>query len=81
MNANYTACFTKADEGYVGQLLEWPEVITEGTTLEECRAMLIDAAQEMAKAYLEDGRELARNPFILQPLTVPVEIAAVANVC
>lgn len=53
--ATYTACYTKIEVGYMGQLLEWPEVITEGDTLEECRAMLIDAAQEMTRAYLETG--------------------------
>ena len=51
--ATYTVCYTKIEAGYMGQLLEWPEVITEGGTLEECRAMLIDAAQEMTRAYLE----------------------------
>lgn len=81
MENYYTACFTKADDGYVGQLLEWPEVITEGTTLEECRMMLIDAAQEMARAYQEDGRAISRSPFVLQSLPVPLEMAAVANVC
>ena len=40
--ATYTACYTKIEAGYMGQLLEWPEVITEGDTLEECRAMLLD---------------------------------------
>ena len=50
----YTACYTKTSTGYMGQLLEWPEVITEGNTIEECREMLMDAAREMAIVYLED---------------------------
>mgnify|MGYP000005007933 CR=1 FL=1 len=54
--ATYTACYTRIEAGYMGQLLEWPEVITEGGTLEECRAMPIDAAQEMTRAYLETGQ-------------------------
>lgn len=45
--ATYTACYTKIEAGYMGRLLEWPEVMAEGATLEECRAMLIDAAQEI----------------------------------
>ena len=49
--ATYTACYTKIEAGYMGQLLEWPEVITEGDSLEECRAMLIDAAREMTRAF------------------------------
>ena len=27
---NYTAKYTKIDSGYMGQLVEWPEVVTEG---------------------------------------------------
>jgi predicted RNase H-like HicB family nuclease len=35
----------------MGQIIEWPEVVTEGTTLEECREMLVDALNEMILAY------------------------------
>lgn len=28
---NYSARFTKISSGYMGQIVEWPEVITEGT--------------------------------------------------
>ncbi len=27
---NYTAKYTKLKTGYMGQLVEWPEVVTEG---------------------------------------------------
>ncbi|MFM7903860.1 MAG: type II toxin-antitoxin system HicB family antitoxin, partial [Microcystis sp.] len=47
----YTAKYTKISSGYMGQLIEWPEVITEGATLEECREMLKDALLEMILAY------------------------------
>lgn len=40
MLRNYTAKYTKIDSGYMGQFVEWPEVVTEGKDLEECRAML-----------------------------------------
>jgi predicted RNase H-like HicB family nuclease len=33
MIQNYTAQYTKINSGYMGQLIEWPEVITEGKTL------------------------------------------------
>ena len=46
----YTACYTRTGSGYMGQLLEWPEVITEGVTIEECREMLRDALHEMTEA-------------------------------
>ena len=47
MLMTYTAKYTKIDSGYMGQLVEWPEVITEGNTLEDCREMLQDALHEM----------------------------------
>jgi len=37
---NYTAKYTKIASGYMGQLVEWPEVVTEGKDLEDCRSML-----------------------------------------
>jgi predicted RNase H-like HicB family nuclease len=35
----YIAKYTKTKSGYMGQLVEWPEVVTEGKDLEECREM------------------------------------------
>lgn len=35
MLMTYTAKYTKIDSGYMGQLAEWPEVLTEGSTLED----------------------------------------------
>ena len=35
----------------MGRLVEWPEVVTEGKDLEECREMLRDALNEMILAY------------------------------
>lgn len=52
----YTAKYTKIKSGYMGQLVEWPEVVTEGKTLEECRAMLQDALQEMVLAYIDSRK-------------------------
>ena len=40
----------------MGQLVEWPEVITEGKTIDECREMLRDALSEMILAYKQQGR-------------------------
>jgi predicted RNase H-like HicB family nuclease len=58
MLKNYTAKYTKIKSGYMGQLVEWPEVITEGKTLEECREMLKDALHEMILAYRQQGKEM-----------------------
>ena len=55
MSRNYTGCFTKIDSGYMGQLIEWPAVVTEGATLEECKLMLVDATREMILAHEELG--------------------------
>jgi len=58
MIATYTARFTKIDSGYMGELIEWPEVITEGADLEDCRRMLEDALHEMILAYHESGKDI-----------------------
>ncbi|MCL6641729.1 MAG: type II toxin-antitoxin system HicB family antitoxin [Candidatus Bipolaricaulota bacterium] len=57
---SYTAKYTKIESGYMGQLVEWPEVITEGRTLEECRASLRDALHEMIQPYLQLGKEITQ---------------------
>jgi predicted RNase H-like HicB family nuclease len=54
MISTFTAKYTKIDAGYMGQLVEWPEVITEGTDVEECREMLEDALQEMILASMDE---------------------------
>jgi predicted RNase H-like HicB family nuclease len=58
MLKNYTAKYMKIPAGYMGQLVEWPEVITEGTTLEECRELLQDALREMIAAYRQQRKEI-----------------------
>ena len=55
---SYTAKYTKISSGYMGQLVEWPEVVTEGKDLEDCRSMLRDALNEMVLAYNELGKEI-----------------------
>ena len=58
MFMTYTAKYTKIDSGYMGQLVEWPEVITEGSTLEDCWEMLQDALHEMIMAYHQQNQEI-----------------------
>jgi len=72
MLSNYTAKYTKISCGYMGQLVEWPEVITEGRTLEECREMLKDALHEMILAYREKGKEIPVGQALLEQ--IPIEI-------
>jgi predicted RNase H-like HicB family nuclease len=72
MLSNYTAKYTKIDSGYMGQLVEWPEVITEGRTLEECREMLKDALHEMILAYRQQNKEVPVGQALLEQ--IPVEM-------
>jgi predicted RNase H-like HicB family nuclease len=60
MVKSFTAKYTKIDSGYLGQLIEWPEVLTEGRDIEDCRSMLRDALREMILAYRQLG---PGNPF------------------
>jgi predicted RNase H-like HicB family nuclease len=68
---NYTAKYTKIESGYMGQLVEWPEVVTEGRDLEECRAMLRDALQEMVLAYQQLGKEIPPGNALIEQLPIP----------
>ena len=70
---NYTAKYTKIDSGYMGQLIEWPEVVTEGKDLEDCRSMLRDALNEMLLAYNELGKEIPLGNALIEQLPVEVE--------
>ena len=72
MISTYTAKYTKIRSGYMGQLVEWPEVITEGRTLEECREMLHDALREMIIAYRQRNKETPLGGAMLEH--IPVEM-------
>jgi predicted RNase H-like HicB family nuclease len=70
MSRSYTARFERIPSGYLGQLIEWPEVVTEGATLEECRLMLEDAAREMTLAYRENGLPLPDTADAIERILV-----------
>jgi len=72
MLSSYTAKYTRLRSGYMGQLVEWPEVITEGRTLEECREMLQDALREMILAYRRQKKEIPPGRALLEQ--IPVEV-------
>ena len=67
---SFMARYTKIPSGYMGQLIEWPEVVTEGKNLDECRTMLRDALNEMIGAYREMGRAIPSEMDLLEPLAV-----------
>ena len=74
---NYTAKYTKIASGYMGQLVEWPEVVTEGKDLEDCRSMLRDTLNEMVLAYSELGKEIPLGNALIEQL--PVEVGHVGQ--
>jgi predicted RNase H-like HicB family nuclease len=72
MLKTYTAKYTRIASGYMGQLIEWPEVITEGKSLDECRELLQDALQEMMAAYRQQKKEIPAGGGLIEQ--IPVEI-------
>lgn len=76
---NYTAKYTKISSGYIGQLVEWPEVVTEGKDLEDCRSMLRDALNEMVLAYQQLGKEIPLGNALIEQLPVEVESVSQAS--
>ncbi|MCL2679259.1 MAG: type II toxin-antitoxin system HicB family antitoxin [Dehalococcoidia bacterium] len=72
MVKSYTAKYQKMVSGYMGQLVEWPEVISEGKTIEECREMLKDALHEMLMAYKEQGLDVPAGGGLLEQVLVEV---------
>lgn len=73
MVKTYTARYTRIDSGYMGQLVEWPEVITEGQDIEDCRSMLRDALQEMVLAYQELGKEIPTGNDLFEQVSIEFE--------
>jgi predicted RNase H-like HicB family nuclease len=68
----FTAKYTKVSSGYMGQLVEWPEVITEGKNLDDCRRSLQDAVREMILAYRQQHKEIPTGGGLLEQ--IPVEV-------
>jgi predicted RNase H-like HicB family nuclease len=66
--SSFMARYTKIERGYLGQLVAWPEVVTEGKTLEECREMQHDALEEMIAAYRDMGRAIPAQTDTIEPL-------------
>jgi len=72
MVQQYTAKYTKIENGYMGQLVQWPEVVTEGETLEECRMMLDDALREMILAHRELAIEIPQGGVLFESISAEV---------
>jgi predicted RNase H-like HicB family nuclease len=67
----FTAVFQKVPEGYIGFVEELPGANTQGTTLEEVRANLVEAVElvlEANRALAEEamqGKEFIREQLLL----------------
>jgi predicted RNase H-like HicB family nuclease len=72
MKSYYTAKYTPIESGYMGQIVEWPEVVTEGKTIDECRSMLTDALREMLLAYTDLKREPPLEKALFEQ--IPIEV-------
>lgn len=72
MLRTYIANYTRVSSGYMGQLVEWPEVITEGKSLDSCRELLQDALHEMIVAYREQQKEIPLGGGLIEQ--IPVEL-------
>ncbi len=77
MIVTYTAKYTKIDSGYMGQLIEWTEVVTEGKDIEECQDMLKDALNEMILAYQQLGKEIPVSSSLFEQ--IPIEVKRVSQ--
>ena len=68
---NLTAVFQKSPTGYVGFVEELPGANTQGQTLEETRANLVEAVHLVLQANRELAEEtLAGKQVIREPLKV-----------
>jgi predicted RNase H-like HicB family nuclease len=72
MLTTFTANYTKIESGYLGQLIEWQEVITEGETLDLCRESLQDALREMIAAYKQQDKSIPNGKSLLEQILVEV---------
>ncbi len=72
MKQVYTAKFIETEDGVMGQLIEWPEVVTEGKNLEDCRAMLRDALNEMVSAYRQIGKPIPYTPSQFEEMALEI---------
>ncbi len=69
MYEKLTAVFQKSPQGYIGYVEELPGANTQGATLEETRANLIEAIQLVIEANRQLAEEdISGKDIIRQPL-------------
>lgn len=67
---SYTTKYTRIHSGYMGQIVEWPEVVMEGSDIEERRMLLRDELQEMMAAYERLGKEMPPGNALIEQMSV-----------
>ena len=72
MLTTFTVTYTKIGSGYMGQINEWPEIISEGETIESCYQSVQDALQEMIAAYRQQNQEIPLGKSAIEQ--IPVEV-------
>jgi len=72
MITTFTAKYVKIDSGYMGQIIEWPEIITEGKNIEECREMLYDALNEMILAFKQQNKEISVVKSLIEQIPIMI---------
>ena len=72
MLTTFTVTYTKIGSGYMGQLTEWPEVISEGETIESCHQSVQDALQEMIAAYRQQNQAIPLVKSSIEQILVEV---------
>ncbi|MDQ3803967.1 MAG: type II toxin-antitoxin system HicB family antitoxin [Acidobacteriota bacterium] len=71
MELRLTAVFRKVPEGYVGFVEELPGANTQGATLDEARANLLETAESLIEANRESIEELIQGGEVIrEPLRV-----------
>lgn len=68
----FTAQYTPTSNGYTGQIVEWPEVISEGRSLEDCQESMRDALREMILAYRQMKKEIPTGGTLIEPIAVEI---------
>ena len=74
MQTTLTAVFRKFPDGYAAFVEELPGANTQGTTLEEARANLIEAVQMVLEANRDLAEESLRGQDVIRE---PLALAAV----
>jgi predicted RNase H-like HicB family nuclease len=80
----HAAYFPIEDGWFIGEVLDFPGVATQGKDLEDARFMVRDALKLMAEVYLEQGKSLptpnprarSKKAELVEPVLLGVRVKA-----